>query len=274
MTGIAPGTLRDIHSGVDLEAQHPFFGSPDEARSFFDAGVLPYAGRLPPAPRVVDFGGGQGLLAGHAAQRLRALGFAPETWVVDANPGFLEQAARRGLRTLACDVAQYDGPPADLALMRLALHYNPAAAQPRMLARMRACLAPRGWLVLQLETGEPAICALRNGLAAIVAGHVGEAAGHWVDAQGIVAWLREAGFGGVHTAADKTYESDLAALLRNAWSRHRTQLQARGIEEEAFLRELAQALFAWRREGGAQAVREGAGGWSIRTDCPVIVAFP
>lgn len=271
MSACIPGTVRDLASGIDLEGEHPFFGSVAEADRFVRAAILPNLGGLRRRVRLLDLGGGQGLLAAHCAGVLSGLGYEPEGWVVDANPAFLSDARKRGLNTHEADIACYAGIPADIVLMRLVLHYNPQPAQPMILANACRHLVGGGLMALQLESGDKTACALRNRLAALIGGWLGTGAGFWVDRESIFEWLREAGLCNPAHVMEPEYESDVVALVRNAWRRHRAQFDGIGVTQEEFYRACTDEIFAFRKET-ADRLYYKDGRLVLRTVCPIIVA--
>ncbi|CAD5372051.1 hypothetical protein RA210_U20034 [Rubrivivax sp. A210] len=125
-------------------------------------------GDLPPRARVVDIGGGQGLIAAllHACEQVAerqgwpaAWGAAPsataytciELMARDARRG---ETALHGLhfgpRFVCADMRQAPLPPCDVVVILDVLHYVDHAAQDALLERVRAALAPRGRLLLRV----------------------------------------------------------------------------------------------------------------------------
>ncbi|KVL13220.1 class I SAM-dependent methyltransferase [Burkholderia ubonensis] len=272
MTHVIPGTRDDLSECIDLEADHPFFGSTAEADRFVDDAVLPNVawGRDP--LRVADFGGGQGLLADRCARALRARGAVVRAGVVDANPTFAAFARARGLDVAESDIGCYEGEPVDIALMRLVLHYNPASAQRTILTNVCRHVSDDGLLVLQFETGDTAACELRNRIAALCAEWTGGGARFWANHLMMSDWLRDAGFGEVREVAETSCESDVVALVRNAWRRQRSALSEAGVSEHAFYRACTEIIFAFRRAGDSTALYDKEGRLTLKTSYPIVCA--
>ncbi|MDP9649636.1 methyltransferase domain-containing protein [Paraburkholderia caledonica] len=270
MISAAPGTRDDIAEGIDLEADHPFFSSWAHADRFIAAAVLPHAARWRGRRiQVVDFGGGQGLLAERCAQALRTQGVDVHACVVEANPVFAARARRRGLAAIETDIRCYAGAPADLALMRLVLHYNPAHAQSALLEHVRRHVINGGLFVLQFESGETPACELRNRIAAVCGEWTGTSPRFWADMPTMLHWLRNAGFDNVAMVDEPEYDSDMIAIVRDAWRRQRTVLTSAGVTETVFYRMCTDVVFAARRGG---APYDKGGRLTIKTSCPVVSA--
>ncbi|KPC51995.1 Uncharacterized protein AC509_3491 [Pseudomonas amygdali pv. morsprunorum] len=267
-----PGTSDDIAGRVDLETCHPFFGSVLDADQFVQAAVLPNLPAERERLRVIDFGGGQGLLLDRCINALARRGIECDALVVDANPGFVARALTRGVDAVVGEIAGYSGKPADIVLMRLVLHYNSAPVQQAMLANARRHLAADGVFALQYETGDTMACSLRNRIAGLCADATGSEARFWVEPDRLVSWLHEAGFTGVSVVNEPGYESDVVALLRNAWQRQSDTLSAAGLSEASFYRACTDIVFDSREGPDSGGVHSKDGRLALRTRYPLLCA--
>ncbi|PYC16940.1 class I SAM-dependent methyltransferase [Pseudomonas mosselii] len=267
-----PGTLDDIAGHLDLEASHPFFGSVRDADHFAMTAMLP---NLPPARgplRILDFGGGQGLLLERCMKALAEQGVACDALLVDANPGFVASARARGIEAVVSDLSHYEGEPADIILMRLVLHYNDEVAQQAMIANVHKHLRPDGLFILQYETSPALGCELRNRVALLCAEATKMSARYWASTEVLMAWLHNAGFAQMFDVAQHHYESDVVALLRNAWQRQAAVLVSNELSEETFHRACADMVFdCYSRAGGNDLYRK-EGRLTLRTSYPIVCA--
>jgi SAM-dependent methyltransferase len=132
-------------------------------------------GDLTPGARVLDIGGGQGLVAAllHASEQVSAGQGWPAQWRTPAPWAsaytcieLMPRDARRGAAALAglpfaphfinADMRQTPLPACDVVLLLDVLHYVDHAAQDALLKRVRQALAPQGRLLLRV--GDSANC--------------------------------------------------------------------------------------------------------------------
>ncbi|KPA90331.1 hypothetical protein PF66_03137 [Pseudomonas asplenii] len=192
--------------------------------------------------------------------------------LVDANPTFVARAHARGIAAVVSDISSYVGQPADIILMRLVLHYNSEAAQQAMIANVRRHLRPDGLFILQYETSPALGCELRNRVATFCAEATGMRARYWASAEVLKRWLHDAGFAQVVDVAQHHYESDVIALLRNAWQRQAPVLVSHGLREEAFHRACADIVFEYYPLAGENVLYRKEGRLILSTSYPIVCA--
>jgi len=113
------------------------------------------AGRLVPAgARVLDLGCGQGLIAA----LLDAAGTPPTSYLgVDLSGRDIERARGMGkswAKFVVGDIRTCEMPLSDVIVVLDVLHYVDHDAQARILARIRAALAPQGRLLLRVADAD------------------------------------------------------------------------------------------------------------------------
>jgi len=162
MSRLNDGTLADLANHVNIsQVLGGYFGDFQVAQSFVEVGIKPLLGSLPSNVKMVDVGGGDGLLASMVRDFLTDNGHHVEAFVIDSNPDFVSECAKRGLRGLECDIRDDPLKNFDLIIMRAVLHYNSHADQIEILKSLRKTLAPSGKLVAQILTGSAVNCKLK-----------------------------------------------------------------------------------------------------------------
>jgi SAM-dependent methyltransferase len=262
----------DLSAGVDLyEASYGYSESEEKAKFFIAYGIVPIQGDLPRSPHdlvYLDFGGGEGFLAGRVSDHLARAGHSPVTTVLDANTDFLEKAKARGLNTVHCNLEEIIIPGSDLVTMRAVLHYNPKAGQARILKNAFRSLNPGGYLVSHLTTGSDESCALRSELANLPElGRNGDVC--YVSTRAYLTMLGRTG----------KWESYLTATdnscpwrLENQWRRFNPDGSSE--RREAFYREaekVIQKYVSWYGEE-VLGLSRTENGYEIECDMPIVIS--
>lgn len=116
-----------------------------EGKTFYDPVFWALTGRLPREGRIVDVGGGEGLLAAW----LGAAGSEASVHVVDVDADRVAVAQRVGVDAVVGDARTAQLGTCDALVCIDVLHYLPPAEQAAVVARFAAALRPGGLLVLR-----------------------------------------------------------------------------------------------------------------------------
>ena len=192
----AIGSQADMAANVDISKVHGgYFASQENIRVFDELGIGRIVEHLPHEMFYVDFGGGQGLLAGPTRQYLEKKGHVVEAIVADGNQMYLNKAGSLGLETVLCNLEDFEKTDVDLITMRAVLHYNPPEKQLLILESARRALNEDGYLVHQVSSGSDANSELRSAVVNIPElGRSGAGRYHWTSINETMELHKQAGF--------------------------------------------------------------------------------
>lgn len=270
------GARDDLATGESLSDLQPFFAAVGAARRFVALAVEPWLAPLaePGQPvACVDIGGGEGIVAQALSDLAKLRRIPCNILVLDHNPRFLAAAAARGLATWLGEAADLPAGSADCVVLRFVNHYNSATEQARLAASLARLVRPGGLLAAQIETGDPATCALMEEIAALASGDQTGAGRHWPTLLAFEAAYRAVGFAiEVVYGADVEDRAPSAERLEEAWTRLRgpaleAALKAGDIARAAAVLDARDDFLHAARTALARA---GAGG-TVATTQPIIV---
>lgn len=193
---ISVGSIADLKAGVDISKVHGgYFANSENIKSFVDNGISIIEQDLPHETQYVDFGGAQGLLASSVTDMLMSSGHIVHTQVADANQYYLDEAKKRGLETVLCNLESCNLSDVDLITMRAVLHYNSPEQQKKILSRIIMSLKTHGYFIHQVSSGSNANTELRSALVNLPSlGRAGAGDYHWTSVQETLRLHHEAGF--------------------------------------------------------------------------------
>ncbi|WP_387489338.1 methyltransferase domain-containing protein [Photorhabdus sp. RM96S] len=268
---LSAGVLKDIDSGIDLESDHPFFNSHEEADLFVKSGIVPYLDALPQSVNYLDLGGGQGLLASKVQKRLGELGFQCAAAVVDGNGNFIDQARNKGISGVLANLEEYQGHDVDLITMRMVNHYNDASTQAVIAKNAYDSLKKNGLLVIQFESGSVMACEVRNSIADLLARFFPAVSYYWPPIQVLHQQMQELGFQLCgNMVSEPSYSQDITTLLRNAWQRHAAD-NSDPARQQAFFTQAADLVLTHfsSTEAASQGLYESQGRFYMETCYPI-----
>lgn len=192
----AIGSKADIQAGVDIsKVVGGYFENPANTKAFCDIGIKPIEGNLPHKIFLVDFGGGQGFLASRVEEYLAADGFEVSSLVADGNASYLDEAKKKGLAVVACNLEECAFENVNLATMRAVLHYNNPEKQLAIIKSIYGCLIDGGYFVHQASSGSEVNSRLRSEIVNIPAlGRAGNGQYHWTSTSETLGLHQESGF--------------------------------------------------------------------------------
>jgi SAM-dependent methyltransferase len=120
---------------------------------------------LPDKINFADFGGGDGFLALKIKEYLEKSGKEVSSVIIDGNPNYLKDAAKKGLVTLEAALENVELTNFDLIIMRSVLHYNSRGVQKKILQKLLHALKPKGIFIHQMSSGDQYNTHLRNALS-------------------------------------------------------------------------------------------------------------
>lgn len=270
---LSAGVLKDIDSGIDLENEHPFFNSHEEADLFVENGIVPHVDALTQSVKFFDLGGGQGLLASKVKKRLNELGFQCSAAVVDGNSKFIEQAGKKGINGILANLEEFQGHEVDLLTMRMVNHYNDAPKQALIARNAYQSLKKGGLFVIQFESGSAEACEVRNRIANLLTQFFPSISYYWPPIETFLLQMQGVGFqlrGNI--ACEPSYSQDITTLLRNAWQRH--AVDNRGTaNQQAFFTQAADLVLDFFSSGDvtSQDLYESQGRFYMKTCYPIAV---
>lgn len=163
---LSAGVIADIQSKVKIgKVFKGYFSSPVNAKTFTQIGLPHIASILPAELKLADFGGGDGYLTCEVKNFLEKHNKIVEGIVIDGNPNFLEEAAKKGFITLEASLEETKLKNIDLIIMRAVLHYNSKAVQKKILRKVKSALTNEGIFIHQLSSGDYYNVQLRNKIA-------------------------------------------------------------------------------------------------------------
>jgi len=213
------GSRADMKAHVNIAKVHGgYFSNLKAAQTFVDQGIKSIINKLPRKIKLADYGGGQGFLTKVVANFLRSKGHTVDTFVVDANPGYLSVAKREGLQVHQCNLENCDFKEADLIIMRAVNHYNPIDKQIDLLKNARQALKNGCFLISQVSSGSEANCELRSMIVNLKS--LGQAAAetsyHWTSIKEYSTLLKKAGFKNIKLVG---YALDCQWTTEEQWDR-------------------------------------------------------
>lgn len=157
------GTTADIKAGVQISEVHGgYFSNEKNAEAFCKIGIKPIISKLPTKIKLVDMGGGDGLLTKYVEKYLTKNGFKVDAYVLDANKYYLDKAKSRGLRTILSSIQNSNVKNIDLIIARAFIHYNPKNTQQKLMNKIFSSLKKGGFFVHQMSSGSKENCKLRS----------------------------------------------------------------------------------------------------------------
>ncbi|MBU0646043.1 class I SAM-dependent methyltransferase [Patescibacteria group bacterium] len=216
------GTQADLASKVDITKVHSsYFSKKLNLKCFVDVGLKPINRKLPQKINYVDFGGGPGVLAGYVSEWLVGHNHQVTTSVADANPVFLYEAKKRGLKTKLCNIHSCQFANLDLITMRAVLHYNQRGEQLGILKNAVQSLRMGGWFIHQVSSGTEINCRLRSEIVNLTElSRAGTGKYHWTSIKETLELHQNAGFLSVKLAG---YASPAAWSPEEQWKRFNGQ---------------------------------------------------
>jgi SAM-dependent methyltransferase len=200
----ATGTKADISGKVEIgKVYGGYFSDPKTAQAFCNIGIKPILSKLPKAIKYSDFGGGDGYLGKFVNDYLKKNSKRVNTIIVDANPKFLKETKKRGLKTKLANLQDVKIMNFDLITMRAVLHYQAHKEQLKIMKTAYKNLKKGGYLIHQLSTGEKRECDLRTAIVNLSSlRNLSEGDYLWITKEEYIKLCTKAGFSEIRFVGD------------------------------------------------------------------------